>query len=81
MIMAMHCISVATAIIHRNISCSFIYIINSYINSSNVCHTIRAATASEQLIPAAALATLIQFNNILNINALQRQASRDSVQK
>ena len=55
MIMAMHSISVANAIIHRNISCSFIYIINSYINSSNVCHTIRAATASDLLMLAASL--------------------------
>ena len=55
MVMAMHRISVATAIIHHIISYSFIYIINSYINSSNVRHTIRAATASDLLMLAASL--------------------------
>ena len=55
MVMVLHCISVATAIIRHIISCSFIYIINSYINSSNVLHIIRAATASEQLMLAASL--------------------------
>ena len=55
MVMARRRISVATAIIHHIISYTFIYIINSYINSSNVCHNISAATASDVLMLAASL--------------------------
>jgi len=55
MVMAMHCISVATTIAHHIISKSFIHIFNSSIKSSNLCRNISVATASDALMLAASL--------------------------
>jgi|APGre2960657423_1045063.scaffolds.fasta_scaffold449659_1 hypothetical protein len=81
MVMAMHCISVATTIARHIISCPFIHIFNSSIESSNAAHTISAATASDALMLPVAVAKLMQFHNLLISNALPRRNARDTAQK